>query len=57
MLIEARAVSKKEESSKITIQTTGATAWRRPDLKYRKNEAYIDVIESVNLLMSNKGRL
>lgn len=45
----------KDESSKITIQATGATAWRRPDIKYRKNEAFIDVIESVNLLMSSNG--
>ncbi|CAI2170850.1 5046_t:CDS:2 [Funneliformis geosporum] len=42
----------KEDSSKITIQATGATSWRRSDIKYRKNEAFIDVIESVNLLMS-----
>jgi len=48
-----RAIS--NDSSKITIQATGATAWRRPDIKYRKNEAFIDVIESVNLLMSNNG--
>jgi len=45
----------REDSSKITIQATGATSWRRPDVKYRKNEAFVDVIESVNLLMSSKG--
>ncbi|KAI9361192.1 Mu homology domain-containing protein [Zopfochytrium polystomum] len=43
------------EGSRIAIQATGAVAWRRPDLKYRKNEAFVDVIESVNLLMSSKG--
>lgn len=48
-------VSQREESSKITIQATGATSWRRADVKYRKNEAFVDVIESVNLLMSGKG--
>ncbi|KAN0065260.1 clathrin associated protein complex medium subunit [Thecaphora frezii] len=45
----------REESSKITIQATGATSWRRADVKYRKNEAFVDVIETVNLLMSSKG--
>jgi AP-2 complex subunit mu-1 len=45
-----------EDSSKITIQATGATSWRRSDIKYRKNEAFIDVIESVNLLISNTGK-
>ncbi|CAG8458132.1 12415_t:CDS:2 [Ambispora leptoticha] len=44
-----------EASSQITAQTTSATSWRRTGIKYRKNEAFIDVIESVNLLMSTKG--
>lgn len=39
-------------SSKITMQATGAQSWRRPNIKYRKNEAFVDVIEDVNLLMS-----
>ena len=43
------------ESQKVTIQTTGATSWRRPDIKYRKNECYLDVVESCTLLMSAKG--
>lgn len=47
----------REDSSKITIQATGATSWRRADVKYRKNEAFVDVIESVNLLMSKEGKL
>jgi len=48
-------VVQREDSSKITIQATGATSWRRNDVKYRKNEAFVDVIESVNLLMSKEG--
>ncbi|KAF9495807.1 clathrin adaptor, mu subunit [Pleurotus eryngii] len=44
-----------EESSKITSQATGATSWRRGDVKYKKNEAFVDVIETVNLSMSAKG--
>lgn len=43
------------ESSKITMQATGAQSWRRADIKYRKNEAFVDVIEDVNLLMSATG--
>lgn len=41
--------------SKITMQATGAQSWRRGDIKYRKNEAFVDVIEDVNLLMSATG--
>ncbi|PGH18273.1 hypothetical protein AJ79_00612 [Helicocarpus griseus UAMH5409] len=43
------------DSSKITMQATGALSWRRSDIKYRKNEAFVDVIEDVNLLMSATG--
>ena len=44
-----------EDTSKITMQATGALSWRRSDIKYRKNEAFVDVIEDVNLLMSATG--
>ena len=44
-----------EDSAKITMQATGAISWRRSDIKYRKNEAFVDVIEEVNLLMSASG--
>ncbi|KAH9997623.1 clathrin adaptor mu subunit [Russula vinacea] len=44
-----------EESSKITTQATGVTSWRRADVKYKKNEAFVDVVEVVNLSMSAKG--
>ncbi|KAF8912192.1 Mu homology domain-containing protein [Gymnopilus junonius] len=46
-----------EESSKITTQATGTTSWRRADVKYKKNEAFVDVIETVNLSMSAKGTI
>ena len=44
-----------KDTSKITMQATGAQSWRRGDIKYRKNEAFVDVIEDVNLLMSATG--
>ncbi|KAF8463605.1 Mu homology domain-containing protein [Kalaharituber pfeilii] len=44
-----------EDSSRITMQATGALSWRRADVKYRKNEAFVDVIEDVNLLVSAGG--
>lgn len=43
------------DSSLITMQATGALSWRRSNIKYRKNEAFVDVIEDVNLLMSATG--
>eukprot|EP01083_Nonionella_stella_P069590 185583_1 len=39
----------------ITSQITGAIDWRQPGkYKYRKNEVFIDVLESVNILLSTK---
>uniref|UniRef100_A0A8C4S8W5 Adaptor related protein complex 1 subunit mu 3 n=1 Tax=Erpetoichthys calabaricus TaxID=27687 RepID=A0A8C4S8W5_ERPCA len=34
---------------------TNAVSWRSEGIKYRKNEVFIDVIESVNLLVSANG--
>jgi AP-2 complex subunit mu-1 len=44
-----------EAVSMKTNQVTGAIPWRPPDLRYKKNEIFIDVIEHVNVLWSNKG--
>jgi len=46
-----------DNASKITIQATGAIPWRARDIKYKRNQIYIDVIESVNLLMSAQGNI
>ncbi|CEM07625.1 unnamed protein product [Vitrella brassicaformis CCMP3155] len=44
-----------EQLKKLTVQATGNCSWRADGIKYRKNEVYIDVIESVNVLISHKG--
>lgn len=44
-----------EDASRITMQATGAMSWRRDDIKYRRNEVFVDVYEDVNLLMSAAG--
>lgn len=46
-----------EDSAKITMQATGALSWRKADVKYRKNEVFVDVIEDINLLMSAAGTI
>jgi len=37
------------------MQVTGAVSWRRDGLSYKKNEVYLDIVESVNVLMTAKG--
>lgn len=39
----------------LTSQITGAIDWRRDGLRYRKNEVYIDVQETVSILTSTTG--
>uniref|UniRef100_A0AC34GPM8 MHD domain-containing protein n=1 Tax=Panagrolaimus sp. ES5 TaxID=591445 RepID=A0AC34GPM8_9BILA len=47
----------KEEQAQITSQVTGQIGWRREGIKYRRNELFLDVIEYVNLLMSQQGQV
>ncbi|XP_064641864.1 AP-2 complex subunit mu isoform X2 [Lineus longissimus] len=47
----------KEETSQITSHVTGQISWRREGIKYRRNELFLDVLESVNLLMSPQGQV
>lgn len=42
---------------KFTTLMTSATAWRNADIKYTKNQVWIDVVESVSVLLSNKGQV
>ncbi|OUM63654.1 hypothetical protein PIROE2DRAFT_36766, partial [Piromyces sp. E2] len=39
------------------IAVTNAVSWRSEGIKYRKNEVFLDVIESVNLLVNSNGNV
>ncbi|KYO40297.1 AP-1 complex subunit mu-2 isoform X1 [Alligator mississippiensis] len=41
--------------SRVPTTVTNAVSWRSEGLRYKKNEVFIDVIESVNLLVSATG--
>ena len=41
--------------SQLTSQITGAIDWRREGIRYRRNEVYIDVKETVSILTSVSG--
>jgi len=43
------------QSNITTMQVTGAVGHRREGIRYKKNEVFLDIIESINLLMSAKG--
>jgi len=43
-------------ANQITTQVTGASPWRSADIFYKRNELFIDCIESVNILVSQDGK-
>ncbi len=43
---------KLETAPRPPMAVTNAVSWRSEGIKYRKNEVFLDVIESVNLLVS-----
>ncbi|MBN3289309.1 AP2MA protein, partial [Polypterus senegalus] len=49
--------SKEEQTQTYSHEETGHCLGRRDIVKYRRNEIYIDVLESVNLLMSPRGQI
>jgi AP-1 complex subunit mu len=52
-----------QESHKLEIQArppiavTNAVSWRSEGIRYRKNEVFLDVVESLNLLVSSTGNV
>jgi AP-2 complex subunit mu-1 len=46
-----------EETAKMTSAITGARDWRREGIMYKTNQVYIDVLESVNMLVSQTGSI
>ncbi|GAA57073.1 AP-1 complex subunit mu [Clonorchis sinensis] len=46
---------KLEAAPRPPMAVTNAVSWRSENLKYRKNEVFLDVVESVNLLVSSTG--
>ncbi|KAG7668347.1 hypothetical protein Ndes2526B_g00938 [Nannochloris sp. 'desiccata'] len=54
---EATRRKRAVEAQSATLQVTGAVGWRKDGLRYKKNEVYLDAIETVNVLMSPQGNV
>ncbi len=50
-------ITNAEKLKQITIRATGAISWRSENLRYSNNVVYIDVVESVNALISTRDTL
>ena len=52
-----------QESHKLEVQArppmavTNAVSWRSEGIKYRRNEVFLDVVESINMLASSTGNV
>eukprot|EP01112_Ceratiomyxa_fruticulosa_P013782 TRINITY_DN3893_c0_g1_i1.p1 TRINITY_DN3893_c0_g1~~TRINITY_DN3893_c0_g1_i1.p1 ORF type:complete len:442 (-),score=59.41 TRINITY_DN3893_c0_g1_i1:123-1448(-) len=46
-----------QKAPSIPAAITGVVSWRTENIKYRKNEVFLDVIESINLLVSATGTI
>lgn len=46
-----------QEVTRLPPAVTNAVSWRAENVKYRKNEVFLDVIESVNILVSASGNV
>jgi len=44
-----------EAAPRPPVQLTNAVSWRSEGIKHRKNEIFLDVVEKLNLLVSNNG--
>nr|POE87519.1 ap-1 complex subunit mu-1 [Quercus suber] len=49
--------SHKLEVARPPIAVTNAVSWRSEGIRYRKNEVFLDVVESLNLLVSSSGNV
>ncbi|KAI9295896.1 clathrin adaptor, mu subunit [Neoconidiobolus thromboides FSU 785] len=48
---------KLESEVKVPKAATNAVSWRAENIKYRKNECFLDVVEQVNLLVNTNGNV
>lgn len=52
---EATKKKRAAEAQNATLQVTGAVGWRKDGIRYKKNELFLDVIETVSVLLSAQG--
>jgi AP-1 complex subunit mu len=55
--MEGAGAAAAAKASAILKTVTGAVSWRPEGIRYSKNEVFLDVVESVNLLVSSSGQV
>lgn len=54
---KGEVMKRTKDSEQITIKATGKIPWRKDGLAYATNEAFVAVVEEVNLLASQNGQI
>ena len=54
--MEKITAKKKQQVTVAPPAVTGLVSWRKEGIKYRKNEAYLDVVENLDLIMTQEGK-
>ncbi|CCF60654.1 hypothetical protein KAFR_0L00470 [Kazachstania africana CBS 2517] len=52
-----KAHKKKRNAARPPTELTNSVSWRPEGIKYKKNEAFLDIIESINMLITQKGQV
>ena len=56
-ILEKLTAKKQQQVMVAPPAVTGLVSWRKEGIKYRKNEAYLDVIENIDLIMTQEGKI
>ncbi|KAK2078228.1 hypothetical protein QBZ16_004097 [Prototheca wickerhamii] len=54
-VLESTKKKREAAAQNATLQVTGQVGWRQDGIKYKKNEVFLDAIETVNMLVSAQG--
>lgn len=52
-----RSAKKQKNVARPPTELTNSVSWRGEGIKYKKNEAFLDVVESINMLMTQQGQV
>lgn len=52
-----KAHKKKLNAARPPSSLTNSVSWRPEGIKYKKNEAFLDIVESINMLISQNGQV
>lgn len=52
-----KSAKKKRNATRPPVALTNSVSWRPEGITHKKNEAFLDIVESINMLMTQKGQV